>query len=557
MKWASFMKINKSNLEESKSICSTENWKNEAVYISHNTSLKTWSYCRIMIFTEMWFDKIKDDDLEKNLEIVTAYFEEIKKMRVDREDSYSQSYELTELKMIEDQLCSIGNAIRYYNQDKTSILGDRINQKIINLKICIDDIKIMFSFDYGKPKSIFGSTRSLDNSLPYDLKCIDGIIELTHPQVCNYSKRDFTKAVDCDNALNEEKDWSELQKTLIIEESKQQVPTALEDKQESNEIFKDDNIQNDMPESQYKDRKNERNEKQHTIRDIIDKLWDILLLLTLLFWLVFLVFPLVVNRNHSLTTQKQFSTDHPNNCTSNNNVKRIKTNFSTLKTLTQNQFFDIYDKTKKFQWKRDSANFEFEPRLDLPEERDLLTKFKSTQFSIVKKIDLYPIKNSDGYLLEFLYKSAPSETFHFSGPYNDLILVSFYIDGLKQILSGVTKTAYFLNSLFTTEDLEKVVNASSNTENLVFSYSSFNLETQPKFDGWNYKINSIKITEAWTHNNWKNDLTDIKMIIKAIANSWMKYSIKVFGVKGWYIANYLIEDEFKIYQMGQVRVNNY
>ena len=113
--------------------------------------------------------------------------------------------------------------------------------------------------------------------------------------------------------------------------------------------------------------------------------------------------------------------------------------------------------------------------------------------------------------------------------FSDYANASFYIDSLSKAVSAVAKQVYLEHLKFTAADLQKLVRAARNAEQIVFNYCSIDLEDELDF-GAKVKYN----TESLSINCYntlikvdgdKKDFSNFSKVVDAIAKSGLNSSL--------------------------------
>ena len=126
----------------------------------------------------------------------------------------------------------------------------------------------------------------------------------------------------------------------------------------------------------------------------------------------------------------------------------------------------------------------------------------------------------------------------------DYANASFYIDSLSKAVSVVSKQVYFERFKFSAADLQQLVRAARNAEQIVFYYCSIDLEDALDFGAKvKYNTESLSIDCKNTLikvDGDKKDFSNFSKVVDAIAKSGLKTSLTKIYI-GWSEASVVAE----------------
>ena len=199
-------------------------------------------------------------------------------------------------------------------------------------------------------------------------------------------------------------------------------------------------------------------------------------------------------------------------------------------------------------------NFTFNANLETKEGKYKLDELYFAKLESIKGIQLYYIQNSYKNLARFLITSPSMNFIQFSGKYDNKIIISYYMNGLKIALRNISDYVEIGESIFNRGDMESLVIASSNSTTIRFIECNIEFDRVPDFSGPQYRVESFEFIDSKPCDRRTNKITDFLRIIKAISDSTMKNSLKKFKYRIWGVTKREIEDAIKDNGMVQIEI---
>ena len=172
----------------------------------------------------------------------------------------------------------------------------------------------------------------------------------------------------------------------------------------------------------------------------------------------------------------------------------------------------------------------------------------------MKQIQINNIQSFDENLIYLLNNSHSPKYFHFIGYIHNKVRIDYFKEGLQSLLSDVSDLVFIQYMTLSTEDLEIILKASSNSNEIWFNHSKFILNRQPDFSGAQYKTSIIHFTSQGYYDLSLSGRVNLLMVIKAIGDSSLKSSLKYFYYTNHEMNSNEVKAQFQVYNMSDINV---
>ena len=184
-------------------------------------------------------------------------------------------------------------------------------------------------------------------------------------------------------------------------------------------------------------------------------------------------------------------------------------------------------------------NFRFEVRLKDKKERKIIDLAeKCSRLPEIYHLFLRDVPDKDEKVKLFLQKVAPTNMFMFNfwgaEVWDKLLDADYYLEELERVCMGVSWKALLHFCSFSDSGLQAIIKASCNLIYLHIDLWKLNLDSDIDLSGPTYKIEFLSFNGCGINfdNDWENKPDRFERVIKAIANSDLKNSLRKLDVCG-------------------------
>ena len=151
----------------------------------------------------------------------------------------------------------------------------------------------------------------------------------------------------------------------------------------------------------------------------------------------------------------------------------------------------------------------------------------------IKQLFIYDILEGDKNVQNFLLNVAPHrlEQFIFDGDDNkNRLNVSLYLDGLHAVLNSTTRRVDFVRCSFSSSELQAIFIAAKHLNTLQFDLCKLDVTDEFDITEGMFHIEQLWLGKWGSYSGWKKNIDGLEMLVKAVANSSLKRSLKQIGI---------------------------
>ena len=225
-----------------------------------------------------------------------------------------------------------------------------------------------------------------------------------------------------------------------------------------------------------------------------------------------------------------------------------------VRNLEIGNFYDLYEKLTRTKWVRNSTSFEFNVDSSTQDGQFLIDAFNNIKLGEVKQIQIANIQSNYENILHLLNNSHSPKYFYFIGYIHNKIRIDYFKEGLQSLLSNVSDYVLIRYMTLNTKELEIILKACSNSNEIEFHDSNIILDRKPDFSGPQYKTSIIHFTGTIYYNSSLRGRVYLLMVIKAIWDSSLKSSLKYFYYTNYEMNSNEVKAQFQVYNMNDIKV---
>ena len=137
-----------------------------------------------------------------------------------------------------------------------------------------------------------------------------------------------------------------------------------------------------------------------------------------------------------------------------------------------------------------------------------------------------------------------------------LVFVSNLISSILivQMASVTTKEVFISFFKLSNSSLEKIIKAACNSDRIVFSWCSLELDSDIDISGPDYKTTYLSLRWNKYYSNWSSSPSRLKRMLKAISLCSLNTSLQTLDVYGWELEVSKVEKMLKEFSLEHVKV---